>query len=130
MTDAYSDRVRDHFEHPRHVGALENPDAVGFFENPASGASMVIHLAICDQVIQQVLFQSQGCAATIACGSVSTELLTCKTLDEAKKLTRDDVEAALGGLPPTRKHAADLAIAAVRSALADYKKRGIKNCES
>ncbi|MBT3603086.1 MAG: iron-sulfur cluster assembly scaffold protein [Candidatus Latescibacteria bacterium] len=130
MTDAYSECVRDHFEHPRHVGSLEHPDAVGYFENPASGASMVIHLAICKNVIHQAVFQSQGCAATIACGSVSTVLLTDKTLDEAYRLSRDDVEGALGGLPSTRKHAADLAIGAVRSALADFKKSGLQNCKS
>ena len=119
-TDAYSECVRDHFEHPRHVGILNHPDAKGYAENPVSGASLVLYLAICDQVIQEAVFQAQGCAATIACGSMLTVLLIGKSLQEAKMLMRDDIEIALGGLPPTRKHAADLAIDVVRSAIAEY----------
>jgi len=120
MTDAYSECVRDHFEHPRHVGVLDHPDAKGYAENPVSGASLVLYLAVCDNVIQQAVFQAQGCAATIACGSMLTVLLIGKSIDDAKMLTRDDIEVALGGLPPTRKHAADLAVDVVRSALAEY----------
>lgn len=120
MADAYSECVRDHFEHPRHVGALTHPDAVGAVENPVTGASLVLHLAICRQVIQMAVFQAQGCAATIACGSVLTVLLGEKTLDDAQSMTRDHVEVALDGLPPTKKHAADLAIDALESALADF----------
>jgi nitrogen fixation NifU-like protein len=120
MAEAYSECVRDHFEHPRHVGTLDQPDAMGTAENPVSGASLVLYLAVCENVIKQAFFQAQGCAATIACGSMLTVLLIGKSIDDAKMLTRDDVEIALGGLPPTRKHAADLAIDVVRSALAEY----------
>lgn len=120
MTEGYSARVRDHFENPRHVGVLDQPDGIGDVENPVSGASLLLHLNISGNIIRQAFFKAQGCAATIACGSVLTELLKDKSIDEAKLLSREDVQNALDGLPPTRKHAADLAIDAVRSALADF----------
>ena len=123
MADAYSEGVRDHFEHPRHVGSLKHPDAIGAVENPVTGASLVLHLAICDRAIESAVFKAQGCAATIACGSVLTVLLNQKTIDHAQTITRDQIEVALGGLPPTRKHAADLAVDALQSALADLERR-------
>lgn len=117
MSDAYSTILRDHFEHPRNVGTLQTPDAVGYAENPASGATLSLHLALKNGVIDRAVFQAQGCAATIASGSVLTEWVMGKPPDEARKISRTDIEAALGGLPPTRKHAADLAVDAVRAAL-------------
>ena len=127
MSDAYSTILRDHFEHPRNVGTLQTPDAVGYAENPASGATLSLHLALKNGVINRAVFQlfrpalcflkAQGCAATIASGSVLTEWVMGKPPDEARKISRTDIEAALGGLPPTRKHAADLAVDAVRAAL-------------
>ncbi len=117
MSDSYSTIVRDHFEHPRNVGTLDAPDAMGFAENPASGATLALHLAIKDGVIDRAVFQAQGCAATIASGSVLTEWVIGKTPVRASKITRSDIESALGGLPPTRKHAADLAVDAVHAAL-------------
>lgn len=117
MSDSYSTILRDHFEHPRNVGALNTPDAIGFAENPASGATLSLHLAIKDGVIDRARFRAQGCAATIASGSVLTEWVVGKTPIQAYKIARADIEAALGGLPPTRKHAADLAVDAVHNAL-------------
>ena len=105
MSDGYSTIVRDHFEHPRNVGTLDTPDAIGFAENPASGATLSLHLAIKNGVIDRALFQAQGCAATIASGSVLTEWAIGKTPSQACKIVRADIETALGGLPPTRKHA-------------------------
>lgn len=114
MSDAYSAVVRDHFEHPRNVGKLPCPDAVGQAENPVTGASLVLQVVVDGANIQAAVFRAQGCAATIACGSVLTEMLTGMSIDVARKLTRDDIENALDGLPPTRRHTADLAIDALR----------------
>ena len=117
MSDGYSTIVRDHFEHPRNVGALDTPDALGFAENPASGATLSLHLTIKDGVIDRALFRAQGCAATIASGSVLTEWVIGKTPHQACRITRTNIETALGGLPSTRKHAADLAVDVVHNAL-------------
>jgi len=119
MSDGYSKSVRDHFEHPRNVGALDNPDAIGAAENPASGATMMLYLGLNSRVVDRATFQAQGCAATIASGSVLTELVVGKTPDQIRQLGRFDIEEALGGLPPTRKHAADLAVDAAQSALSN-----------
>ncbi len=119
MSDGYSTTVRDHFENPRNVGTLDAPDAVGCAENPASGATLTLQLALRDGVVDQAVFQAQGCAATIASGSILTELVQGKTPDQIGALDRGDIETALDGLPPTRKHAADLAVNAARLALAD-----------
>jgi nitrogen fixation NifU-like protein len=123
MSGGYSNIVLDHFEHPRNVGSLPNPDAFAHAENPASGATLALCLALDKGVIVRAMFQAQGCAATIASGSVLTELVVGKTPIQARELGRDDIENALGGLPPTRKHAADLAIDAVRGALSDLERR-------
>ena len=117
MSDGYSTILRDHFEHPRNVGALDTPDAIGFAENPASGTTLSLHLAIKDGIIDRALFRAQGCAATIASGSVLTEWVIGKTPHQACKIVRADIETALDGLPPMRKHAADLAVDAVHNAL-------------
>ena len=117
MSDGYSTILRDHFEHPRNVGALDTPDATGFAENPASGTTLSLHLAIKDGIIDRARFRAQGCAATIASGSVLTEWVVGKTPIQACKIARADIETALDGLPPTRKHAADLAVDAVHNAL-------------
>ena len=119
MSDGYSKSVRDHFEHPRNVGVLDNPDAVGTAENPASGATMMIYLSLTNRVVGCATFQAQGCAATIAAGSVLTEMVIGKEPEQICQIGRLDIEEALGGLPPTRKHSADLAIDAVRMALSN-----------
>jgi NifU-like protein involved in Fe-S cluster formation len=123
MADAYTHIVLDHFNYPRNVGALENPDAIGQAENPVSGATIVLHLRVLKNQIDRATFQSQGCTATIAASSMLTELLPGRTLEEAEQLSRVDIEQALGGLPPTRKHAADLAADVARAAVQDYRSR-------
>ena len=123
MADAYTHIVLDHFNHPRNVGTLENPDAIGQAENPVSGATIALYLRASENQIDRATFQSQGCTATIAASSMLTELLPGRTLEEAEQLSRVDIEQALGGLPPTRKHAADLAADVVRAAVQDYRSR-------
>ncbi len=117
MVGGYSEIAQNHFQYPRNVGMLLEASATGQAENPASGASVVLHLSVTCGVIDKAMFQAQGCAATIAAGSMVTELLIGNPLCFAEKLTRADVEKALGGLPPTRKHAADLVVEAVKAAL-------------
>jgi len=102
---------------------LSEPDAVGAAQNPASGASVRLYLQIDRHTISRATFQSQGCTATIAASSLLTEMLTGCLLEDAEKITREDVEAALGGLPSTRKHSALLAEDVVRSAILDFQSR-------
>ena len=116
MGDAYSAIVIDHFEHPRNVGEMDDASVVGRSENPASGASLELYFKLVDEDrVEQVTFKAHGCTATIAAGSVVTELLSGRQLVE-DAVTRDELAGALGGLPPARKHAYRLVTDAVGSA--------------
>ncbi|MBS13681.1 MAG: iron-sulfur cluster assembly scaffold protein [Gemmatimonadetes bacterium] len=117
LSEGYSDIAIDHFEHPRNVGAMDEATVVGSSENPASGASLELYFKLDEQgIVDRVTFMAHGCAAAIAAGSVSTELLKGRQLD--KGITRDELAEALDGLPPSRKHAYRLVTDAVQDAAA------------
>ena len=115
--------MQDHFENPRNVGALEQADAEAEVSNPVCGDTMRLYLRIDDGRIVEAKFQTQGCPPAIAAGSIMTELLIGRTLEEAGELKRDEVRDALGGLPPQKMHSSVLTEDAIKAALADYHKR-------
>jgi nitrogen fixation NifU-like protein len=119
----YSDLVRDHFENPRNAGDLADADAVGFQTNPACGDTMRLALRIEGGRVVEARFQSSGCPAAIAAGSVCTVMIRGLTLDEALALDRQDYAAALGGLPSGKLHCSVLAADTVRAAADDYRRR-------
>ena len=119
----YSEKVMDHFMNPRNVGEMENPDAIGEVGNPTCGDLMKMYLRIEDNIIKDIKFQTFGCGAAIATSSMMTELAMGKTLDEALKLTRDDVADSLDGLPPVKMHCSNFSADAVRAAIEDYRKK-------
>lgn len=119
----YSEAVQDHFEHPRNVGMLEQADAEAEVMNPACGDIMRLYLKIDGDRIVEAKFQTQGCPAAIAAGSITTEMLVDMTLEEAGGFKRDAVNDALGGLPPQKVHSSVLVEDAIKAALADYRKR-------
>ncbi len=119
----YSDVVQDHFEHPRNVGMLENADAEAEVMNPACGDIMRLYLRVDDDRIVEARFQTQGCPAAIAAGSISTEMLVGLTLEDAADLKREAVNDALGGLPPQKVHSSVLVEDAVKAAMTHYRKR-------
>lgn len=119
----YSDVVQEHFEHPRNVGVLKHADATAEVTNPACGDIMRLYLRIDGDRIVEAKFQTQGCPAAIAAGSMTTEMLVDMTLEEAVGLKRDVVDEALGGLPPQKAHSSVLVEDAVKAALADYRQR-------
>ena len=113
----YSAQLLDHFQNPRNAGDLPAPDASAQIENPACGDVLRLTLKISDNRITEAAFKAKGCVPAIACGSALTELLAGKTLSEAQKLRREDVSAAVGGLPQASNHAAQLALDALAAAL-------------
>jgi nitrogen fixation NifU-like protein len=119
----YSKKVMDHFINPRNVGEIENADGVGTVGNPSCGDIMKIYLKVDNGVITDVKFQTFGCGAAIATSSITTEMVRGKTIEEALKLTRDEVADALGGLPPIKMHCSNLAADALKAAIADYRAR-------
>ena len=116
----YSEKVMDHFMHPRNVGEIENADGVGTVGNAKCGDIMRMYLKIEDDVIVDCKFKTFGCGAAIATSSMATELIKGKTVSEALSLTNSAVVEALEGLPAVKVHCSVLAEEAVKSALADY----------
>ena len=119
----YTDIVQEHFEQPRNVGVIDHADAEAEVSNPACGDIMRLYVRIEDNRIVEAKFQTQGCPAAIAAGSITTEMLHGKTVEELLTLKRDAVNKALGGLPPQKVHASVLSEDAVRATLANYRQR-------
>lgn len=122
----YSEKVMDHFAHPRNVGEIENADGVGEVGNAKCGDVMKMFLKIDGGVLTDVKFKTFGCGAAIATSSMATELIKGKPIEEALKLTNKAVVEALDGLPPVKLHCSVLAEQAVKAALSDYyRKQGV-----
>jgi len=120
---AYSEKVMDHFRHPRNVGEIENPDGVGKVGNPTCGDIMELYIKVEDEVIVDAKFQTFGCGAAIATSSMVTEMVKGKKIDEALTISNAMVAEALGGLPSQKMHCSVLAEEALRGAIDDYHKR-------
>ena len=119
----YTEKVKDHFFHPRNVGEIKDADGVGTVGNPTCGDVMSIYIKVKNETIEDIKFKTFGCAAAIATSSILTEMVKGKTLDEALKITRDDVANELGGLPAIKLHCSNLAADALRAAIADSRKK-------
>ncbi len=118
----YSDKVMDHFLHPRNVGVIEDANAVGEVGNAKCGDIMKMYLKIEDGIIEDVKFETFGFGSAIASSSMATELIKGKPVEEAMQLTNKAVAEALDGLPDYKMHCSVLAEEAIQSALEDYYK--------
>jgi nitrogen fixation NifU-like protein len=121
----YSEKVMEHFQNPRNMGEIEDPDGVGDVGNPKCGDMMRLTLKIDPgtQTITDIKFKTFGCGAAIATSSMITELVKGKTLDEALQVSNKTVVEALGGLPPVKMHCSVLAEQGIAAAMIDYFKR-------
>jgi nitrogen fixation NifU-like protein len=119
----YSEKVLEHFNNPRNMGEIPNPDAIGKVGNPVCGDLIWIYIKVKNDVITDVKFKTFGCAAAIATSSMITELAKGKTLKEALKLTRQDVAEHLQGLPPIKMHCSNLASDGLHRAIEEYLKK-------
>ena len=126
MSDMYTEKLKDHFFNPRNVGEIRNADGIGTVGNPQCGDVMTIYIKVKDEKIDDIKFKTFGCAAAIATSSILTEMTMGKKLDEALKITRDDVANELGGLPAIKLHCSNLAADALREAIKDYRKKNKK----
>lgn len=116
----YSEKVMDHFMHPRNVGTIENADGVGEVGNAKCGDIMKIYLKIENDIIKDVKFETFGCGSAIASSSMATEMIKGKSIHEALELTNKAVAEALDGLPAHKMHCSVLAEEAIKKALTDY----------
>lgn len=121
----YSEKVMEHFRNPRNVGRIEDPDAKSIEGSPACGDMVAVYLRVDPESlrIEDIKFESYGCASNIATGSIITELAKGKTLDEAKQIDWKQAADALGGLPPIKTHCSVLAVDGLRAAIQNYEER-------
>lgn len=117
----YSAELLDHFQNPRNVGDVVDPDASVEIENPVCGDVIRLSLKVLDGRITEIRFKAKGCVPAMACGSAVTELIRGKTVADARLLRRDDLIKAVGSLPNASTHAAQLALDALSAALAKVK---------
>jgi len=119
----YSKKVMEHFQNPRNVGTIENPDGIGKQGNPVCGDVMELMIKVKDNIIEEAKFKTFGCCAAIATSSMVTEMVKGKSLEEAENISRKAVASALDGLPPAKMHCSNLAADALHDAIKDYKEK-------
>lgn len=123
MDQQYSEKVMDHFLHPRNVGEIPDADGIGNVGNPVCGDIMRLYIKVEDGKITDVKFKTFGCGAAISTSSMVTEMVKGKTIEEALRISNKAVAEALGGLPAIKMHCSVLAEEALKSAIEDYKKK-------
>lgn len=119
----YNETLIDHFMNPRNVGEIENPDAMAVVGDPTCGDFIRVYIKVEDGRISAFKFLTQGCPGAISTSSIATELATGKTLEEALKLTDNDVIEAAGGIPARKAHCSLLAIKGLHQAILNYQRK-------
>jgi nitrogen fixation NifU-like protein len=122
-TGPYSEKVMEHFRSPRNMGEMENPDGVGRVGNPTCGDLMEVYIRVDGDQLEDVKFRTFGCGAAIATSSMITDMAKGMKLDDALKITKQDVAEELGGLPPIKMHCSNLAADALHAAIKDYEEK-------
>lgn len=125
MKFPYNEKVLEHFRHPHNVGKIDDPDGKATEGSPACGDMVAVYIKVDPESkrIQDVKFESYGCASNIATGSIITDLAKGKTLEEAERITWQQASEELGGLPPIKTHCSVLAVEGLRSAIRNYEER-------
>ena len=116
----YSEKVMDHFMHPRNVGEIENADGIGEVGNPVCGDMMTFYIKVKDDRLSDIKFKTFGCGAAIAVSSMVTEMGMGKTLEEARQITPELVAKELEGLPKNKFHCSNLGAQALNKAIDNY----------
>jgi nitrogen fixation protein NifU and related proteins len=122
----YSKEVLNHFLRPHNQGVIKNPDGIGVVGNPVCGDIMKIYIRVGrnkknEEIIENLKFETLGCAAAIATSSMVSDLAMGKTLETAAKISKKDVADALKGLPPAKMHCSNLAEEALQEAIKNYR---------
>lgn len=116
----YSEKVMDHFMHPRNVGEIPDADGVGEVGNPVCGDMMTFYIKVNDDILTDVKFKTFGCGAAIAVSSMASEIALGKTIQEARRITPTLVAKELEGLPKNKFHCSNLGAQALNKAIDDY----------
>jgi nitrogen fixation NifU-like protein len=118
--EEFSDIALDHFMCPRNMGTIDSPNGEGYNGDPSCGDYIEIFIRVENNIIEDIGFLVFGCGGAIATGSMTMVLSKGKTLEEALKITEEDIIEALGGLPENKKHCSNLGVQALRNAIQDY----------
>ena len=116
----YSKKVIKHFQDPKNVGAIENPDGIGEIGDPTCGDFLRVYITVKDNIITDVKYQIKGCPASIACASIMTELAIGKDLDEAMMIEEEEIVRALDGLPEYKIHCSNLGATGLKKAIMNH----------
>ena len=117
----YSEQVQSHYANPRNVGSVAEPSARALIRSPFDSDTVLITLRIAAGVIEEIKFKCMGCAVAIACSSMATEMVLHKPVDEAYAITEQQVAEALGGIPEYKMRCSNLAPAAIRQAIEEWR---------
>lgn len=128
MSQAYSNKVMDLFQHPKNMGEMKDPDGIGKIGNPVCGDVMEVYIKVGKdksgkEYIKDIRVKTFGCVAAIATSSMVTEMAKGKTLEEAERISNKDIVEVVDGLPPQKVHCSVLAADALRKAIEDYRKK-------
>ncbi len=119
----YSELVREHYLHPRNVGTLPNPSGKAMVKSPFDSDTLLVTLKIEDNKIADIRFKCVGCPIAIASSSIATETVMGRPVEEAYALSKEDVAAALGGIPDYKMLCSNLSPDAIRLAIDDWRAR-------
>jgi len=123
----YNDTVIEHFMNPHNVGEIENADGEGIYGSPVCGDMMKMTINVDENdVITDCKFKTFGCGSAIASSSIATDMIIGMTVEEALKLTNEEIIEALGGLPAIKIHCSVLADTAIKMAIYDYAQKNGK----
>lgn len=131
----YTDKTIKHFMCPQNVGSMPDADAIGAYGDPSCGDALMIYIKVEDNRIDKISYLVFGCCAAVATSSMTSVLAKGKTLEEAEKITDEDIATALGGLPEMKMHCSNMGASALRNAIRNYRnslKKGDKdeNCNT
>ena len=119
----YGEKIKNHYSNPRNSGRIANPSAEAIVRSPVDSDTVLITLNIENGVVTDVRFKCMGCPVAIACSSMATEMVRGKPVEEAERISKQDVAEALGGIPEYKMVCSNLAPDAIRKALQDWRKR-------
>lgn len=119
----YTDSTIEHFMSPRNLGSMVDADGIGTSGDPNCGDYLHLYIKVNQDTISEVSFLAFGCVAAVASSSMTTELIKGKSLDDAYKLTAEEINSALGGLPEFKLHCSVLGATAVKNAIDDFRKK-------
>jgi nitrogen fixation NifU-like protein len=119
----YSEQVRAHYANPRNVGTIPDPSGKSMVKSPLDSDTVLVSLRIENNIVQEVKFKCMGCAVAIACSSMATEMVLGKPVEEAYGISEKSVAEALGGIPEYKMRCSNLAPAAIRKAIDDWRSR-------